>query len=287
MRANRLRTNSFIRPSADSPDGYLGQSCELRSCQQLILAYFSHVDLSSPNRLIVHLPPREMNAHDQSTVPGRSRNRDRCRVAGYCEFMAQDGWQAGLTKSVATQVRRWRLHRGLSAQQLSDRCGELGHPIPRPVLSNIENGRREAVTLAELLILSASLDVPVLMLFAPLAAEESIEILPGRKAPFWQVVQWFMGAASWDELGEPAASAEPAGINPVVHWTLDQLSRRAVGVRTGDEPARAIEETLAMVRDFLVLTHSGLTEHMREQGKEPPPWPPELRQQLDQAETAK
>lgn len=189
--------------------------------------------------------------------------------------MAQESWQAALTKSVATQIRRWRLQRGLSAQQLSDRCGELGHAIPRPVLSNIETGRRESITLAELLIIAAALDVPPLVLISPPIDEEAIEILPDQRVVLWQVVGWFMG------VGPPTAEST-TGRNPIVQMVLSQLSRTAIGVTPDGTAVEGLGESIAKVQALLVYIRSDLVQTMRDRGEEPPPLPPELRAQLAQ-----
>ncbi|MFD0393285.1 helix-turn-helix domain-containing protein [Streptomyces nogalater] len=68
-------------------------------------------------------------------------------------------WSERLALSVAQEVRRHRQRLGVSAQQLSERCAELGMPIQRSVLANMESGRRSTVTVAEVLILAAALDV--------------------------------------------------------------------------------------------------------------------------------
>ncbi len=81
-------------------------------------------------------------------------------------------WSAGLTLVVAGKVREYRRARrmvgcdscghgcqGMSARQLSEACGELGYPIPRKTISDLENGRRSSITVSELFILSRALGV--------------------------------------------------------------------------------------------------------------------------------
>lgn len=81
----------------------------------------------------------------------------------------------------------------MSAQALSDRCGELGLLLPRPVLSNLENGRRDSISLGEILILAAALDVPPLQLVVPVGYCEDIEILPDLRVPVWDAAKWIDG----------------------------------------------------------------------------------------------
>src|SRR4051812_14487081 len=69
-------------------------------------------------------------------------------------------WGQAVTGTVANQIKWWRKERGISAQELSDRCDGLGHSVPRNIIANIENGRRSAVTLQELLVIAMALNVP-------------------------------------------------------------------------------------------------------------------------------
>lgn len=115
--------------------------------------------------------------------------------------MAKDGWQVGLTQVVAAQIRRYRKRRGMSTRALAERCAELGLTIPQPVLSNLELGRRESVSVAELLVLAAALDVPPVELAVPLGRQETVEILPGMELPTWHAARWFRGDTAL-EIGD-------------------------------------------------------------------------------------
>src|SRR5690349_18934210 len=68
---------------------------------------------------------------------------------------------------VAGQVKQLRRHRGMTAQQLADRCASLGAPgITTNVIANIETRRRD-VSVDELLMLALALDVAPLHLLTP------------------------------------------------------------------------------------------------------------------------
>lgn len=95
----------------------------------------------------------------------------------------------------------------MSAQQLSDACTELGHPIARGVLANFESGRRPTVSIAEVLVFARALSVPPLLLIFPLGQEESLEILPGEGAPSWGALKWFTGESDRLPGDTEAASA--------------------------------------------------------------------------------
>ncbi len=109
-------------------------------------------------------------------------------------FVSTSDWSGQVARTVAREVRRLRGIQGMSAQQLADRCTELGMPsITRAVLADLENGRRLWVGVAELMVLARALSTtPVGLLYPdPCAAE--VQMLPGVKAigPF--ALQWFSG----------------------------------------------------------------------------------------------
>ena len=62
-------------------------------------------------------------------------------------------WVDQVMATVAAEVRRRRKELGMSAQDLADACAELGHPIPRNVIANMESGRRADLPLVEVMVL--------------------------------------------------------------------------------------------------------------------------------------
>lgn len=94
---------------------------------------------------------------------------------------------------VASQVKRYRSERRLSAQQLAEACTALGVPLQRSVVANFENGRRNTVTVAELMALAKVLNVPPIMLIFPIGQEESVEALPSGHVAPWEAAKWFTG----------------------------------------------------------------------------------------------
>jgi len=102
-----------------------------------------------------------------------------------------------MVKRIAGEVRRYRLARGMSTQQLADACSDLGLPIKRTVLSNLESGYRETITVPELLVLARALGVPPIRLLFPLGAKPKLEVLPGRTVDTEAAMLWFTG---WHDL---------------------------------------------------------------------------------------
>ncbi|MGC9538537.1 helix-turn-helix domain-containing protein [Streptomyces sp. UG1] len=119
---------------------------------------------------------------------------------------------SAISRSIAGEIRRHRQEQGLSAQQLSDRCADLGAPIPRVVLSNLENGKRQNVTVAEVLILARALGVPPGVLIFPVGYVDEFEVLPGA----WQEptvgLDWLAGIVSFSQDESRAVIDSPLGL---------------------------------------------------------------------------
>ncbi|MFJ4829889.1 helix-turn-helix domain-containing protein [Streptomyces sp. NPDC088747] len=113
--------------------------------------------------------------------------------------MEQEDWVTRIGTSIAREIRRHRLAAGMSAQQLSDACGKLGAPIPRTVISNIENGRRTNVSVAEVIVLARALRIPPIAFIFPAGYEAEVEYLPGRRIDTIRAINWFSGVTQIDE----------------------------------------------------------------------------------------
>ena len=80
---------------------------------------------------------------------------------------AQEDWPSRLTRSIAAEIRRHRKQRKWSAQRLSDECANLGLEIPRTAISDLENGRRRFISVAEFLVIAKALQVEPADLLPP------------------------------------------------------------------------------------------------------------------------
>jgi transcriptional regulator with XRE-family HTH domain len=101
--------------------------------------------------------------------------------------MTQSEWPGRITATIASQVRLFRRERKISGQHLATMTAELGMEIPRSVLANFESGRRETVSVAEMLILAYALDVTPAMLLVP---SGEAEMLPGVMWPSERALRW-------------------------------------------------------------------------------------------------
>lgn len=106
----------------------------------------------------------------------------------------QPDWSARVLRTVAGEVRRHRITRGMSHQQLADECARLGHPrLQRAVINNLENGRKRDVSVADVLVLAAALEVAPAALVFPAGYAAEVEYLPGQTADPLQAADWFAG----------------------------------------------------------------------------------------------
>lgn len=184
-------------------------------------------------------------------------------------------------RHLAAGVRRYRKLRGMSAQQLSDRCGELGLDISRATLADLENGRRATFTVPELLVLSRALDVPPVVLLFSLGTEATAEIAPGESLPTWDAVKWFSGEAKLATAPDssqlhihPLEPPEPVAMFELHDAFVDALLSKLPPHSVVDEKSGAVVWSHEEMKDV-----AGLRSHrgwMRERGLEPPELPPEL-----------
>jgi transcriptional regulator with XRE-family HTH domain len=165
-----------------------------------------------------------------------------------------DGWQPRITRIIAREVRRHRDRRKMSQQQLADRTAELGMPIPRPVLANFERGRRDSVSVAEVLVLAAALGVSPMELICPVGYDDEIELLPARKVDPLQASRWIDGELVVDVTGptadfRPPSAGERSGIALVEHHAalLDEFAKHEAAVIRGERDLDAARTNHTMI----------------------------------------
>jgi hypothetical protein len=185
----------------------------------------------------------------------------------------------------------------MSVQNLADLTAELGMEIPRSVLANLEGGRRDTISVAEVLVLAAALNVSPLELIFPVGFDEQMEILPGRIVDPLAAMRWFTGERKLDIvdvgtiLSRPDTTAEQS--SPYLVRSHDELighlrtqeanASRAVADATAkgaDEGARATASywmrNVADFREFIREALRNLRAEMRVRGMLLPDLPPDL-----------
>jgi len=190
--------------------------------------------------------------------------------------MTQPRWAKDTTGRIAGAVKALRGKR--SAQWLADRTAELGHPISRTAISNLEVGRKGSVDVLELIVLARALGVPPLLLLYPALSAGEVEVLPGHRASSWAAGEWFAGRAPYvatDETGEVVSDAEYENGARLLRLAqqdeeLQQLlSRHSRGVRM---TTNELTEDLRQRENLATLIHD-VRREMRALGGKPLPWP--------------
>lgn len=201
------------------------------------------------------------------------------------EEKAETPWPARLVEVVAEEVRRHRLARGMSTQQLSDACAELGLPIARSVLANFETKRRPTISVPEVHVLAAALEVPPILLLFPLGHRDRVESLPGKQVPTWDALKWFAGrdrprSADWRQSEVPPQLWEEHDVLVErLGWTINLTAQEQVRGEPDQEALQRLQVTFKTFADALRT----LRAHIRALRLTPPALPEALHH-LDQPE---
>lgn len=116
-----------------------------------------------------------------------------------------------LTAVIAERVKTLRGQARLSGPALAGAMNERGIPWNRTTVAKLETGRRETVTVQELLALAAVLAVPPVWLLADPKAGTPVPIAEGVEVDPWTALMWMTGSQPLDGSGEGAwASAHKA-----------------------------------------------------------------------------
>lgn len=152
-------------------------------------------------------------------------------------------WPTGLTAVTARQVRKYRDAAGLSAQQLADlMAAEIGTTYTRTQVTNLESGRRETITVGEILGFARILGVPPLLLLLPLGDAELVELMPGVTVDPWTAWRWTTGEAGVDAL---VRSSERDWSHPQYPDLVVDVYRRHDAALNGLLYAKALGEQAA------------------------------------------
>jgi len=111
-------------------------------------------------------------------------------------------WAAKQAEVVGREILR--LRGGHSGQWLSDRTAELGYRVARTTISDLENGKRNYVGAAELVVLASALSTAPVALLYPAPYDEQVEYTPDVMMTTFSAAQKFSGLPDPDGK-EPAS----------------------------------------------------------------------------------
>ncbi|MFB1042340.1 helix-turn-helix domain-containing protein [Streptomyces chrestomyceticus] len=193
-------------------------------------------------------------------------------------------WEDRIKTNVAGEVRRRRKERGWSAQDLADQCEQLGHPIPRNVIANMESGRRANLPLVDVLVLAAALRTYPVCLIFPVGYVDRTQELPFQDlVPTWDALRRF--------TGEENVYGRDAGLVPDFE-RHSSLVRTALAALEEEERARFTAKTAtsraqqeeaerrrSKYADHVISAKYNLRylrRDLRDEGATPPDLPPAL-----------
>ncbi|MBF8171130.1 helix-turn-helix transcriptional regulator [Streptomyces olivaceus] len=193
-------------------------------------------------------------------------------------------WVDRIQSNVAGEVRRRRKEMGWSAQELADRCEQLGHPIPRNVIANMESGRRANLPLVDVMVLAAALETYPVCLIFPVGYVEQTQELPFQHlVPTWDALRHFTGE---EELPnhDPGLVSDFEHHASLVYTALAALeeeeeARFAARTATSRAQQEEAERKRANYADQAVsakYTLRHVRRRLHEEGATPPELPPTL-----------
>jgi hypothetical protein len=101
-------------------------------------------------------------------------------------------WSEGLVRRIGEAMKAAR--GGKSAKWLSDRTDELGYKVSPTVIAKLDSGHRgNVLSVLELLVLAAALDIAPIALLYPGPYEQETELLPGVSWTELEAAEWFSG----------------------------------------------------------------------------------------------
>lgn len=107
------------------------------------------------------------------------------------EELSGETWGERFILRACERIRQARRSQGLSVRELAERTNELGHPVSRQVLVNLEAGRRGALSIDDLFMIAHALEVnPLFLLFDQMQMGRPNEVLPDLTVPEWMALQW-------------------------------------------------------------------------------------------------
>ncbi|MGW5376234.1 hypothetical protein ACWESM_12380 [Nocardia sp. NPDC003999] len=118
--------------------------------------------------------------------------------------MTTSTWDAALALRVGQSVKALREAETpkASAAKLADRSARYGYALTKAQISDLELGRKKTVTLAELIVLAATLGVPPVQLIYPELPDGEVEVWPGFGTTSVTAAQWFSGEITARDIAD-------------------------------------------------------------------------------------
>lgn len=188
-------------------------------------------------------------------------------------------WPGQLTEIAGAQIKRHRQAQKLTTEQLAARVTSAGFKCSRDQVVNLErkSGRRQSITVGEIIIFAAVLGLPPAVLLIPIGSSDPVEYLPGRGTDAWAAYQWFTGSGSDALVGD---AWFPTQLDEAT-LQLNVYRRHTDAVRHLDAAAQRGESSAAEGYRAAV---AAIRNEIRAHGWHPPSLPLTVNTMVEQAE---
>lgn len=164
-------------------------------------------------------------------------------VVTYNVLMSEN-WQKDMTAHIGKEVRRLRGDR--STLWLEKTTEQFGFKVSRTSISQLENGNRTSISVAEWLVLSAALEVPPAILLYPDYPYGIVNYLPGIQDTTYNATDWISGRNSFVREGLTGIPRQEVYLFTEIQRLKNQAIERLIdGTWTDNEEAQ--ERYLASV----------------------------------------
>ena len=158
-------------------------------------------------------------------------------------------WAKQWTAQIGRAVKHYRAAAKLTAEQLAARTDELGYPLTRNVITALETGRKEFVSVQDLSVLALALNVAPALLLHPVRDELAPVVLAPAVPPVDRLaaIEWWNAADPG--RGNPVPDADRA-------WTANNAGLMLL---RGHE--QGVQDWEAATRQMSTATDEALTAY--------------------------
>lgn len=183
-------------------------------------------------------------------------------------------------------MQRYRRRCELSAEQLARRTQDLGYPLSRNSITALETGRKEFISVQDLVVIAVALNVtPILLLFPVDESLDEVELLPELPIGRLASIDWFAGDNMTADRPGGLPDAESDGIWTRNLFVLSMLRGheesvrawlRAVAMANNSQDDEAMQNLSAEQRGRAESRIRSIRQHLKMDRLPMPPLPPGL-----------
>lgn len=170
--------------------------------------------------------------------------------------MSEKEWSENLTNKIGRAIQNERKKKGLSVQGLAITCANIGLPLHRDTLANLESGKRSTLTVPELVVIAEALQVaPISLIYPPVALSERVDYLPNQSL---EAIEAYIKFAAIPPLFRNRWSSDRSDEASAYHFFIESLNNDleieelATDIDRLDPDAVAQRETLGLKMQALL-----------------------------------